>query len=213
MSPILKLGASAALTVAASAASAGPIYSASSFAPTDTTITFSEVAVTNNSAVNTQFSGFGVEFGKSGGTVTWKMASSTLIGGANFSGKFLFSQGATNNSSSNYLNILFGSDVDAAGGFFEFNASASPITIAAYSNNVLVEALNYTNNNCCATSAFLGFNNIVFDELRISNLKDRTFYLHGLTFSGVNAVPEPGSLALAGLVMGGLFTTRKRWKR
>jgi len=213
MSSLRNIGTLGALALAATGAFATPIYNASGFTAADKTINFTEVSVTNNSAVTNQFLAYGVQFGKAGGASPWKMTTSTTVTGTGFSGKFITSTGATNNNSTNYLSIQFTNDVDAAGAYFEFNNEDPLIKISAFNNNNFVESLNYTNNNCCATSAFLGFNNIVFDELRISNLKDRIVYLDTLKFSGVNAVPEPASMALAGLVMGGLFTTRKRWIR
>jgi len=182
-------------------ASAIPLTSTSIFTAGDSQVTLDEVALSDAEPVTTQFAPYGVTFssGLRSGTV--------FTDPANFSGQFLASAGATEPYS-----IFFVSDVDAAGAYWEFDAPRST-TIAAYLNGNLVESYVHENLDCCTTTAFLGFQGIVFDEIRVSDLVEGTsLILDNIHFSdaAVAAVPEPFSLALLGIGIAGLLGARRR---
>lgn len=206
---VFKSGLALALGLGLGAvASATPIYSASGFTAADHTVTFSEVVVAGNTAIQSQFSAQGVTFGKSANAGTWKL-STAPSGRTGLSGTALTSTTGNQGTANAYLSVLFNNDVDMAGAYFMFNVASPSLTLSAYNNGTLIESFGYTYANS-AQSAFLGFSGIVFDELRISSISSRSVLLDSLKFSDVNAVPEPSSLALAGLVFGGLALSRKR---
>ncbi len=210
--PLKSLALAIAGWLTAQTAVAGPIYSQAALGPTTRTVTFSEVTVNGSPAIQNQFSSLGVSFAKSANAAVWRLGSApTVPARLGLTGVVLTSSTGNSGNASDYLSILFASDVSAAGAYFLFNVSSTPLTIQAYNDGVLVDSFSYVNSNS-AKSTFLGFKNELFDELRIGNLgRNRGVMLDSLSFT--NAVPEPSSMALAALVMGGLFFTRRRGQR
>jgi len=182
---------------------ATPLTTAAGFGASDVLVTFDEVAVQSATAVTTQYSQYGVTLGAD------IYAGTPFANPANFAGQFLANGG--NNWS---YSIFFNAPVSAAGAYWEFNSGVTQI-LAAYLGGALVESFLYTNADCCESTAFLGFTDITFDEIRLTatgDFADSSFILDNLHFRvGQDAeVPEPASLALLGLGALGMAARRKR---
>ncbi|MFC0131788.1 hypothetical protein CR105_23390 [Massilia eurypsychrophila] len=205
MNNLIKAGVLAASLALAAAAHATPLYSAAVFGPGDAQITFDEVAMGANEVVANQFAAYGLTFGPG------LRSGVKFADPANFSGQFLASAGLLEPYS-----IFFNNTVDAAGAYWEFDPNTIT-TVAAYYQGALVESYLYANSDCCNTTAFLGFQGIAFDEIRMSNLVDGTsLIMDNLHFSEadvVGDVPEPFSAALLGIGALGLGVARRRQHR
>jgi hypothetical protein len=183
---------------------ATPLYTNAVFGAGDKLVTFDEVPLIESAPVTNQFAAYGVTFGPG-------MREGENFGGAaNFSGQHIASEGQQAPYS-----VFFTDTVDAAGAYWEFNSSTTT-TIAAYLNGQLVESYLYLNTQCCQTAAFLGFQGIVFNEIRLTDLADGTsLVLDNLQFSTLAVepnpeVPEPISAALVGIGAVGLAAARRR---
>lgn len=182
---------------------ATPLTTAAGFGASDILVTFDEVAVEAATLVTTQYSQYGVTLSDDiyGGT--------PFFNPANFDSQFLFSGGTKWSYS-----IFFNASVSAAGAYWEFNSGVTQI-LAAYLGGTLVESFLYTNADCCESTAFLGFADITFDEIRLTatgDFADSTFILDNLHFRvGQDVeVPEPASVALLVLGALGMAARRKR---
>ena len=188
-------------------AQATPLYSNAVFGSGDSLVTFDEVPLIQSAPVTNQFAAFGVTFGPG------MREGEPFFGDARFSGQHIASAGLQEPYS-----VFFTNTVDAAGGYWEF-LEESNMTIAAYLNGQLVESYQYLNAQCCQTSVFLGFANIAFNEIRLTDLVSGTsLVLDNLQFSLLPAdpdpeVPEPLSAALLGIGALGLAAARRRQAR
>lgn len=201
MRTLITAGMLAASLMMAGATQAVPLYSTAQFGPGDTLLTLDEVALAPAAGVTNQFAAYGVTFSSG------LQSGVPFVNPANFSGQFLISEGQLVPYS-----ILFTNAVDAAGAYWEFNPDTET-TVAAYFQGSLVESYLYSNANCCESSAFLGFEGIIFDEIRVSDFVAGTsLILDNIRFSAapIVDVPEPFSAALLGIGALGLAATRRR---
>ena len=206
-----KLLAVTAILASSLPAHATPLFSDAGFGAGDSVITFNEAAVAAGSSVTNQFGSLGVSF-STNGPGSWYASNDPDMysGNPGFAGRYLDT--FTGGTSATTYSILFANDTDSAGAYWEFNTSSPAATFSAYLNNVLVESFDYNNVNCCSSTEFIGFSSIIFDEIRVSNITATNFIMDTLHFSPASAVPEPGSLALLGLGLGGLIFSRRKTK-
>ena len=197
----IRLALLAILLPTAAMSHATPLYTAAGFGTADKLVTFDEVSIAPGSAVTTQFSAYGV-------TLSADMRRDSLFfNPANFSGAYIENTGADMPHS-----IFFNGPVTAAGAYWEFNSGITQ-RLSAYLNGNLVESYTYTNGGCCESSAFLGFANSGFDEIRLNAVDgDTSFIMDNVSFrpAQISAVPEPVSLALFGIGALGIAVMRKR---
>ena len=202
MKAIFKAVAGAVIMVAAGA-QAAPLTTNAGFVATDTTISFSEVALASGTAVTNQFAG--VTFATNG-PGKFYIGNGSYTNATNVSGAYLDSFSGGNRAT--IYDIIFGADVTAAGAFWEFNAPSSA-TFTALNNGVAVESYVYSNTNCCNSAEFRGFQGLTFDTLRVSNITGVDFYMDKLSFTAAD-VPEPAGVALFGIAALGLALARRR---
>ena len=182
-------------------AHATPLFSTVVFGAGDSTVTLDEVALPDGTVVTTQFSAWGVTFGPG-----IRIAAQTFLP-EGFSGEYLDNTGELAEAYS----VFFNAPVDAAGAFWEFNENATG-TLSAYLNGNLIESFSFLNLECCTAADFLGFQGIIFNELRLTSSVDTSFILDNIRFSNVDvaAVPEPLSAALFGIGALGIAAARRR---
>jgi hypothetical protein len=197
----------AAVIVVAAGAQANPLATEAGFGANSTVISFSEVALASGTAVTNQFSG--VTFATNGpGNFYIGNGSYANIGHSSGAYVDSFSGG----TSASVYDIIFGTNVSAAGAYWEFNAPTTT-TFTAMSNGVALESFVYSNSACCDSMEFRGFEGLSFDTLRLTNITGTHFYMDQLSFTAaaaVAAVPEPTGVALFGIAALGLAFARRR---
>ncbi len=164
-------------------------------------LTFSEVVLPSESLVTNQYAGFGVTFspGMFYNTQPFFFPTPSL---ANFN----FSGGLSSPSS-----IVFSQDLTEVA--LAVQTTPGTTIFSALLNNIIVESFtagttSSTLPNLAQASNFYGFTNIVFDEIRI--LPNTTFFQMDNLQLTPSSVPEPGTLALLGLGLAGLFVPKRR---
>jgi hypothetical protein len=193
--------------VAAQPAGAAALLADPGAGPGITTIGFELPAGTQ---ITTQFAGSGLTVG---GTEAL-YASSLYSAAPNMSGMTAASfKAGDNGSTTGVWDFRFGTPVNLAGAFFEFNAS-STATFTALLNGVAQETYVYSNTNCCSSAQFVGFSGITFDTFRVGAVTGTDFYMDNLRFSSSGAVPEPATWAMMiggfGLAGGAMRLSRRR---
>lgn len=195
-----------AVAMFASNAHATFLFSDASFGADKKVITFSEVALASGTKVTDQFAG--VKFVAGGTTGGLYIGSGTFANSNPVSGAYVdsFSGG----SAASFYDIIFSSDVSAAGAYWEFNGNTSARFTAINSGVALVSFV-YNNAACCNSAEFRGFHGLTFDTIRVSNITGTDFYMDKLTFAPLAAaVPEPTGFALFGIAGLGLALARRR---
>ncbi|NNU17380.1 hypothetical protein HK107_13695 [Parvularcula sp. ZS-1/3] len=183
------------------AASAAPISNASSgIANADQTITFDEVALAPGTVVTDQYEALGVTF------------SPNLFYIENFSNRpNLDDPGLASFGSSGTLTtytINFTDAVSAAS--LAFSANFGNFTFTALDGGSTVESFNF-DAGFSSTTAFFGFEGIVFDAIEIQSSNAFTI-IDNLSYSEV-PVPAALPIYLGGLAVGGVIMRRRKKAR
>lgn len=182
-------------------ASADPITNAFGLLTPDATITFSEVPLANETALDTQFSAFGVTFAN-------LFAATTLVGALSAPAAENF-QNVTGCTISTCIpfDIFFTSQVTAAA--FQMITNPGTSTFQAFLNGGLIES--FTAATTIPSTTYYGFESIVFDQIHVIPAGgaagiDNIEFTRALT-----PVPEPASIMLVGI--GLLGAGAKRWRQ
>jgi hypothetical protein len=197
------VGAAVLLTGSVQAA---PLLSAAGFGAGDTTVSLNEVPLDYATAVTNQFSHLGVTFSTNGSGAFY--IGNGYQNSTNVSGQYLDSFAGDGGGTSIYA-IKFNTVVDAAGSFWEFNPSTNA-TFSAFLHGALVESFNYFNVDCCNSASFIGFGDINFNEIQVSQITGGAFYMDSVLFSPASDIPEPASMALFGIAAAGFAAARRR---
>lgn len=190
------LGLTACLAVAAMALSFRPLSAtpingaATGIAAPEFTIDFETPSLALGTVATSQFAG--VTFG-----TNFEIRDSVEF--ANITGKYL-----DDISSGNPGPIIFDTALKAVS--FNLRSDPGSTTFQAFLGGGLVESFSVAT-NLTNTSNFYGFENIIFDEIRLSGAVAGGFNLDNLEFI---TVPEPSSIALFGLGLIGLGAARRR---
>ena len=167
-----------------------------------TTVTFSEVSLSNGTVVTNQFSALGVEFGSLSAT----------------EGLYFFADagspgpGLRNFFPDTYNPFVISFDTAVSEAAFEMVTNGTTDTFTALLNGVVVETASTTT----GAFSFYGFTGIVFDEIRVGiggNTgagNGRHMRLDNVQIGASVPVPEPTTTALLALGLLGAGFARKR---
>ena len=191
-----QLGLSLFLGIAAIGLSLQPVGAtpingaATGIAGAEFTLDFETPSLALGTVVTSQFAG--VTFG-----TNFEIRDSAEF--ANITGKYLddISSGAPGP-------IVFDQALKAVS--FNLRSDPGTTTIQAFLDGVLVESFSAAT-NLTNTSNFFGFQDIIFDEIRLSGAVSNGFNVDNLEFV---TVPEPSSVALFALGIIGLGAARRR---
>lgn len=161
-----------------------------------TVVDFGNGDFVNNTSITTQYNSLGVSFAPNFNYADLDSPGPTIVEGYLLSG----------NTSSAPGSIFFSSNVTDAV-FSWLTTTSRTTTFEAYLANSLVETFSATTDSAIAlgTGSFFGFENILFDEIRLS-ISDGTqgFTLDNLQFNAASVVPIPAALPLFGTALLGL---------
>lgn len=183
------------------ASNADPIVNGFGLTDPDTTITFDEIILGAGDIVTNQYASHGVTFS---GVQYCSQGCPTYGGIEGIDGKYVGNNGG---EGTNPFSVFFNSPVvSAAMGF-----ATDPATtyVSAYLNGVFVETFSLATTYNNSGTAFLGFTNITFNEIRFKIDRFESL-IDNIQFKTAS-VPEPGPLALLGLGLAGIgFAKRKK---
>jgi len=184
-------------------ASAAMITDNSGFGGGSSLVTFDEVALTNGTIVTNQFSPYGVSF-------TPNLAIDSGRSTSGFSGQNLQNYSPEVNP----FSIIFTETVSAFGAYWETDNS-NALTFSAFLSGGLVESFTFTETNCCQTGSFLGFSNILFNEVQVSTSGTHSLIMDNLQYSASSpsAVPVPAAVWLMGSGLLGLMGFNRKNKK
>ena len=196
MITLTRLGLTVCVGIAAIAVSLQPVGAtpingaATGIAGAEFTIDFETPSIALGTVVTSQFAG--VTFG-----TNFEIRSNP--GFANIIGKYLDDIGSGAPGP-----IVFDQDLKAVS--FNLRTDPGTTTFQAFLDGVLVESFSAAT-NLTNTSNFFGFQDIIFDEIRLSGAVSNGFNVDNLEFV---TVPEPSSVALFALGIIGLGAARRR---
>jgi hypothetical protein len=178
------------------------IDNATGLASPVTTVTFSEISLSNGTVVTNQFSAFGVEFGSLSATEGLYFYSNAGSPGP----------GLRNYFPDTYNPFVITFDTAVSEAAFEMTTNGTTDTFTALLNGAVVETIS----TGTGSFSFYGFSGIVFDEIRVGiggdvgNGNGRHMRLDNVQIGATVSVPEPSIIALfaAGLV--GIGFARRR---
>jgi hypothetical protein len=176
------------------------------FTTNNTTLAFNEAGLAAGTAVTNQYSGVTFTAG-----MYQNPFSQGCSGFAHFSdpciGNFPLGGGAI----TGLFTIIFDSSQTEAG--FNIATNTGTTLFEALLGSTLVESASAATSSAgdASTINFFGFNGITFDRIRVTPGSNGAAVIDNLTFDQAEApVPEPGSLALAGLALGTLVLAARR---
>jgi hypothetical protein len=152
-----------------------------------TTITFSELGLSVNTVVTTQYAGLGVSFGPN-------LYQDGQTGFPNITGNTLTNFDQTGAAYVFNYSIFFNGPVTSAA--FASVSNGSTHTFSAYLAGALVES--FSNVVSTGLPNFFGFTGITFDEIRVNTAGDFMILDNLQIGQSAAAVPEPGTLLLLG---------------
>ena len=176
----------------ASSAFASAITNATGLSSPGTTITFSEVALSPGDVITNQFASYGATFSP---FATFRPQDGFYA--TDYIGNF-----GTPGTANPFL-ISFGKTVNAAA--FDFISNPGTTMFDAMNGATIVESFSASTDVIAGT--FYGFENIVFDSIRINSPSNGAMEMDNLQIS---AVPEPTTVALLGLGLLGFAASRRK---
>ncbi len=202
--------AAVAAALFASEASAASINNATGLTNPWATVTFSELGLANETTVTTQYQGlFGVSFAAFG--VNYQAGGAGGIPSSDTLGNFTYTQ--SQNLLAYPFEIRFTAPQTAAAFQLGTNSGVGSTKIEALLNGVVVETFTPTTGTS-PTGNYYGFENILFDTIRITPPGDNVNVTAALLMDNlqVSVVPEPATLAVlgGGLLALGVAIRRRR---
>ena len=185
----------APMVLVAASALASPVINSTGISGASGSITFSEVSLTPGASITNQYTAFGSSFSpnlyfrpQDGYYATDSVGN---FGSSGFSNPFV---------------IAFTNIVDGAA--FDFITNPGTSLFEALLNNAVVES--FRAKTGLSVGTYYGFDGVRFDSIRVTaGGNNGLMEMDNLQFRNA-AVPEPGTLALAGLALAGLAYGHRR---